>query len=93
MLLHQLKLANFDLVPSNLYEAQHESHEKGYSLLEVMDRFKDAQFAVETEGLLSLDEVIDIPFQKNKMVKVEAPVVPNVRASSFDSVDSIRFEH
>ena len=38
-------------------------------------------------------ELLRENLKKNKMVKVEAPVVPNVRASSFDSVDSIRFEH
>lgn len=43
VLLHHLKQANFDLVPSTLYELQHDTHEKGYSLLQVMDRFREAQ--------------------------------------------------
>lgn len=42
---------------------------------------------------MSLDEVIDIPFHKNMMVKVAATAVPTVRASSFDSVDSMRLDH
>ena len=42
LMLHHLKQANFDLVPSTLYEAQHEAHEKGYSLLQIMDRFREA---------------------------------------------------
>lgn len=42
LLLNHLKLANFDLVPSTLYEIQHDSHEKGYTLLQVIERFKEA---------------------------------------------------
>ena len=29
-------MANFDLVPTALYEVSHESHEKGYSLKEIL---------------------------------------------------------
>ena len=40
--------------------------------------------------MLSLDQVIDVPFLQNKMAKVEMPVVPVVRAASCDSMDSLR---
>lgn len=41
---------------------------------------------------LTLDQVIDVPFLSNKMAKVEVPVVPVVRAASFDSMDSVRMQ-
>ena len=47
---------------------------------------------MEDESKISLDQIIDIPFAKNVMLKIEAPIVPNIRASSFESVDSIKFE-
>jgi hypothetical protein len=41
---------------------------------------------------LSLDQVIDVPFLSNKMAKVEVPIVPVVRGTSFDSMDSVRMQ-
>ena len=41
---------------------------------------------------LTLDQVIDVPFLSNKMAKVEVPVVPVVRGTSFDSMDSVRMQ-
>ena len=38
-----LKMANFDLVSPSLYELSHESHEKGYSLQEVLTAFDQNQ--------------------------------------------------
>ena len=36
VLIRQLQMANFDLVPIALYENQHDDHERGYSLLEIL---------------------------------------------------------
>jgi hypothetical protein len=54
-----------------------------------MERFRDTQQLTDSTGLLSLDEVFDIPFSRNMMVRVAATAVPTVRASSFDSVESV----
>ena len=54
-----------------------------------MERFRDTQQLADSTGLLSLDEVFDIPFSRNMMVRVAATAVPTVRASSFDSVESV----
>ena len=43
-------MANFDLVPTALYEVSHESHEKGYSLTEILLAFQN-----EKETQLTLD--------------------------------------
>lgn len=80
-------------MPATLYEVQHDTHEKGYSLQQVMERFRDTQQLIDSTGLLSLDEVFDIPFSRNMMVRVEATAVPKVRASSFDSVESVELEN
>jgi len=62
-------------------------------LLQVMERFRDAQQLADSSELLSLDEVIDIPFSRNMMVRVAATAVPTVRASSFDSVESVQLDN
>jgi hypothetical protein len=81
-------MANFDLVPLALYEVSHEQHERGYSLHEILQCFKNESLE---HSKFQLDQVIDVPFvQDRKMGKVEAPVVPIVRATSYDSLDSLR---
>ena len=49
-LIRHLQMANFDLVPPSLYEVSHESHEKGYSLSEILSAFRN-----EKESQLTLD--------------------------------------
>lgn len=47
-------MANFDLVPLPLYEAQHDGHERGYSLFEIQQMFRQ-EASQNEEPMLTLD--------------------------------------